>query len=244
MRDAAAVARMSVQHGNLGRRAPIDVSALVRVGGLPAEEAELWLDLCSLHGFDISAETLAQLKVALREGNREEQLRLLRVAQVDAAVAEQALARIAAGGPVGDVAGAAQRLEELRTALAYALTRRVKPESAVEQADAVRPAAQKAVAKVRKHRARKRETNKRTRGGKKIEPAILRVELAALEAGCADLQRRCDASEAELCKLREATSDALVRLGAAPAFAVAYENDQVALAAASHARNADLAQIF
>ena len=231
---------MSVQHGNLGRRAPIDAAALVRVGGLPAEAAQLWVELCSLHGFDISAETLALLKVALRAGNREEQLRLLRVAQVDAAVAEQALTLIAAGGPVGDVAGAAQRLEELRTALAYALTRRVKPESAVEQADAVRPAAQKAERKVREHRDRNRAAGTRERERMKIKPAILRVELAALKEGCADLQRRCDASEAKLCELREATSEKSVL----PAFAVAEENDQVALAAASLARNADLAQIF
>ena len=88
---------------------------------------------------DISAETVAQLEVALREGNREELLRLLRVAHVDAAAAEQALALIAAGGPVGDVAGAAQRLKEVRTAIAYALTHRVKPEIAVGLADAVRP---------------------------------------------------------------------------------------------------------
>mmetsp|Transcript_5694 Transcript_5694/g.14462 ORF Transcript_5694/g.14462 Transcript_5694/m.14462 type:complete len:433 (+) Transcript_5694:41-1339(+) len=214
-------------------------NALVSAG-LPVEKAQLWVALCEAEQVDISAETVAQLEVALRAGNREELLRLLRVAHVDAAAAEQALERIAAGGSVRDVVDTAQRLEELRTALAYALTHRVKPESAVEQADAVRPAAQKAERKVRERRARARESDKRTRGGKRIEPAILRVELAALREGCADLQRRCDASEAKLCELREATSEESVLR----AFAVAEKNDQVALAAASLARNADLAQIF
>ena len=212
--------------------------------GLPAEEAQLWVDLCHAEQVDTPAETLAQLEVALRAGNREELLRLLRVAHVDAAVAEQALARIAAGGPVGDVAGAAQRLKEVRTAIAYALTHRVKPEIAVESADAVRPKAQKAEAKVREQRARARESKKRTAARKKIEPAILRVEVAALDKACADLQRRYDASEAKFCELREATLDALVRLGAARAFVLAEGDDQVAFAAASHARNADLARIF
>ena len=75
--------------------------------GLPVEKAQLWVALCEAEQVDISAETVAQLEVALRAGNREELLRLLRVAHVDAAAAEQALALIAAGGPVGDVAGAA-----------------------------------------------------------------------------------------------------------------------------------------
>ena len=202
--------------------APVSVAALVRAG-LTEEEAKLWVGLRSLHNFDISAETLAQLEVALREDNREEQLRLLRVAHVDQAVAEKALAQIAAGGPVGDVAGAAQRLEELRTAIAYALTRRVKPESAVEQADAVRPAAQKAEAKVLKRRARKRENNKHWRARRKIEPAILGVQVAALtgwvdglQSSVKDLRERLAASEAKGHRLRAAiSSDGLQDFGEA-----------------------------
>jgi hypothetical protein len=132
----------------------------------------------------------------------------------------------------------------VRTAIAYALTHRVKPEIAVESADVVRPKAQKAEAKALKRREKNRDGETRRRERKKIEPAILRVEVAALDEACAALQRRNDASEAELCELREATSDALVRLGAARAFALAEENDQVALAAASKSRNANLARDF
>ena len=75
MRDAAAVARMSAQPNNSGRRAPISVAALVR-GGLNERDAQLWVDLCHAEQVDIPAETVAQLEVALREGNREELLRL------------------------------------------------------------------------------------------------------------------------------------------------------------------------
>ena len=228
---------MSVQHNNSGRRAPNSVAALVR-GGLNERDAQLWVALCQAEQVDIPAETVAQLEVALRAGNREELLRLLRVAHVDAAAAEQALALIAAGGPVGDVAGAAQRLKEVRTAIAYALTHRVKPEIAVGLADAVRPKAQKAERKLRERRDRNRAAAERMRGRRKLELAILRVELTALDDACADLQQRCDASEAKLRELREATSDESVLRD----FALVDADDQRAFAAAFRARNADLAR--
>ena len=228
---------MSAQHKYSGRRAPIRVAGLVQ-SGLAERDAQLWVGLRSLQGFDISAETVAQLEVALRAGNREELLRLLRVAHVDAAAAEQALALIAAGGPVGDVAGAAQRLKEVRTAIAYALTHRTDPAHVVAKADAVRPKAQEAERKLRERRDRNRAAAERMRGRRKLERAILIVELTALDDACADLQQRCDASEAKLRELQEATSDESVLRE----FALVDADDQVALAAASHARNADLAR--
>ena len=228
---------MSVQHNNSGRRAPNSVAALVR-GGLNERDAQLWLALCHAEQVDIPAETVAQLEVALRAGNREELLRLLRVAHVDAAAAEQALALIAAGGPVGDVAGAAQRLKEVRTAIAYALTHRTDPAHVVAKADAVRPRAQEAERKLRERRDRNRAAAERMRGRRKLELAILRVELTALDDACADLQQRCDASEAKLRELREATSDESVLRD----FALVDADDQRAFAAAFRARNADLAR--
>ena len=194
------------------RRYPIGVAALVRAG-LPAEEAQLWVDLCAAEQVDIPAETLAQLEVALRAGNREELLRLLRVAHVDAAVAEQALALIAAGGPVGDVAGAAQRLKEVRSAIAYALTHRVKPEIAVASADAVRPKAQEAERKALELREKNREAQTRMRERRKKERATLIVQVAALtgwgddlQSGVRDLRERLAAIEADVLSLRAAAS--------------------------------------
>ena len=228
---------MSAQRKYSGRRAPISVAGLVQ-SGLAERDAQLWVGLRSLQGFDISAETVAQLEVALRAGNREELLRLLRVAHVDAAAAEQALALIAAGGPVGDVAGAAQRLKEVRTAIAYALTHRADPAHVVAKADAVRPKAQEAERKLLERRDRNRAAGARMRDRRRNERATLIVQVAALGDACADLQQRCDASEAKLHELREATSDESVLRD----FALVDADDQRAFAAAFRARNADLAR--
>ena len=130
---------------------------------------------------------------------------------------------IDAYGRVGDIAGAAQRLKEVRIAIAYALKHRVKPEIAVEQADAVRPKAQEAVAKVLKRREQKRETYTRGRVRREKELAISRVQVAALtgwgddlQSGVRDLRERLAASEANGHRLRAAiSSDGLQNFGAA-----------------------------